>query len=125
VLGLFAIVILQNGLRLSAQPAELAGILTGALLTATILIDRLTIRSIAAASPTVSTEAVGLKVTNRQLAILIAVILAAALIVTGGNWLLVRSLRQEMRDMSPPRNDGTATPSRSPASDRGHAQGKG
>ncbi|HEX6624554.1 MAG TPA: ABC transporter permease, partial [Pyrinomonadaceae bacterium] len=31
VLGLFAIVILQNGLRLSAQPAELAGILTGVL----------------------------------------------------------------------------------------------
>jgi rhamnose transport system substrate-binding protein len=111
VLGLFAIVILQNGLRLSAQPAELAGILTGALLTATILIDRLTIRSGAAASPTVSTEAGGLKVTNRQLAILIAVILAAALIVTGGNWLLIRSLRQEMRDNITPRNDGTATPS--------------
>src|SRR5712664_469880 len=41
VLGLFAIVILQNGLRLSAQPAELAGILTGVLLVATILFDRL------------------------------------------------------------------------------------
>lgn len=111
VLGLFAIVILQNGLRLSAQPAELAGILTGALLTATILIDRLTIRSVAAASPTVSTEAGGPKVNNRQFAILIAVILAAALIVTGGNWLLVRSLRQEARDNVTPRNEGTATPS--------------
>src|SRR5205823_4399281 len=44
VLGLFAIVILQNGLRLSAQPAELAGILTGALLVGTILIDRLSAR---------------------------------------------------------------------------------
>src|SRR5205814_1871514 len=44
VLGLFAIVILQNGLRLSAQPAELAGILTGALLVGTILIDRLSVR---------------------------------------------------------------------------------
>ena len=41
VLGLFAIVILQNGLRLSGQPAELAGILTGVLLVATILLDRL------------------------------------------------------------------------------------
>src|SRR5437764_14029751 len=41
VLGLFAIVILQNGLRLSAQPAELAGILTGALLLGTILLERL------------------------------------------------------------------------------------
>src|SRR5881227_1636274 len=44
VLGLLAIVILQNGLRLSAQPAELAGILTGALLLGTILIDRLSAR---------------------------------------------------------------------------------
>src|SRR5204863_3728103 len=44
VLGLFAIVILQNGLRLSGQPAELAGILTGALLVGTILIDRLSRR---------------------------------------------------------------------------------
>src|SRR5436190_17375962 len=39
VLGLFAIVVLQNGLRLSSQPAELAGILTGGLLVGTILID--------------------------------------------------------------------------------------
>ncbi|HKS42281.1 MAG TPA: ABC transporter permease, partial [Blastocatellia bacterium] len=45
VLGLFAIVILQNGLRLSAQPAELAGILTGALLVAPILLDRLSRRT--------------------------------------------------------------------------------
>ena len=44
VLGLFAIVILQNGLRLSGQPAEFAGILTGVLLVATILLDRLSRR---------------------------------------------------------------------------------
>ena len=41
VLGLAAIVVLQNGLRLSGAPAELAGILTGTLLVATILLDRL------------------------------------------------------------------------------------
>ena len=35
MLGLLAIVILQNGLRLSAQPAELTGILTGVLLLLT------------------------------------------------------------------------------------------
>src|SRR5262249_26718967 len=40
LLGLLAIVILQNGLRLSSQPAELTGILTGALLLTTILLDR-------------------------------------------------------------------------------------
>ena len=32
LLGLFGIVLLQNGLRLSGQPAELSGILTGVLL---------------------------------------------------------------------------------------------
>jgi rhamnose transport system permease protein len=36
LLGLVAIVVLQNGLRLSDQPAELAGILTGVLLLAAI-----------------------------------------------------------------------------------------
>ena len=41
LLGLFAIAVLQNGLRLSGAPAELAGILTGYLLVATILLDRL------------------------------------------------------------------------------------
>ena len=40
VLGLFALVILQNGLRLSAQPAELTGILTGVLLLVTIILNR-------------------------------------------------------------------------------------
>ena len=45
VLGLSAIVVLQNGLRLSGAPAELAGILTGTLLVATILLDRLSRRA--------------------------------------------------------------------------------
>jgi len=40
LLGLFAIVILQNGLRLSALPAELTGVLMGILLIATILLER-------------------------------------------------------------------------------------
>jgi rhamnose transport system substrate-binding protein len=42
MLGLAAIVVLQNGLRLSAMPAELAGILTGILLLASIAIERFT-----------------------------------------------------------------------------------
>src|ERR671938_1193186 len=94
VLGLFAIVILQNGLRLSAQPAELAGILTGALLVSTIILDRLSRRAqarVRAPGPAAEGE---LEVRNSQVAILSAVILAAALIVAGSNWLLVRSLRQ-------------------------------
>jgi rhamnose transport system permease protein len=42
LLGLATIVVLQNGLRLSAMPAELAGILTGLLLVASIAIERVT-----------------------------------------------------------------------------------
>lgn len=40
LLGLATIVVLQNGLRLAAMPAELAGILTGALLIASIAMER-------------------------------------------------------------------------------------
>jgi rhamnose transport system substrate-binding protein len=39
LLGLFAIAVLQNGLELSQQPAEMAGILTGVLLLAAIGLD--------------------------------------------------------------------------------------
>ena len=41
LLGLAAIVVLQNGLRLSALPTELAGVCTGVLLIATIALNRL------------------------------------------------------------------------------------
>ncbi len=41
LLGIAAIVVVQNGLRLAALPAELAGILTGALLVGTIALERL------------------------------------------------------------------------------------
>ena len=102
VLGLFAIVILQNGLRLSGQPAELAGILTGALLVGTILIDRLSrqlrfAKTAPALNDTRYSTEEELEVKNSQVAILSTVILAAALIVAGSNWLLTRSLRQELR----------------------------
>ncbi len=40
LLGLAAIVILQNGLRLSGWPSELAGVATGVLLILTILLER-------------------------------------------------------------------------------------
>lgn len=117
VLGLFAIVILQNGLRLATLPTELAGILTGALLIITICVDRMMSRGLSSSrkSPTAELskleEASGvshlraeqpaayfegeLEVKNSQVAVLSAVILAAALIVAGSNWMLVRSLKQE------------------------------
>jgi rhamnose transport system permease protein len=109
VLGLFAIVILQNGLRLSAQPAELAGILMGVLLVATILLDRLSRRAPKTQPRAHTTLAEEEEVRNSQVAILSAVILIAAIIVLGGNWFLVRSLRQELRGgMSATQNQAAA-----------------
>jgi rhamnose transport system permease protein len=94
-------------LRLSAQPAELAGVLTGALLVATILIDRLSrkwhgLQSVkTAAIDSEHTEGLSteeeFEVRNSQIAILSAVILVAALLVAGSNWWSARTLRQELR----------------------------
>jgi rhamnose transport system permease protein len=96
VLGLFAIVILQNGLRLSGQPAELAGILTGVLLIGTILLDGLARRTRARPVARVTTEDPS-EVRNSQVGVLSAVILTGALIVAASNWALVRTLRDELR----------------------------
>jgi rhamnose transport system permease protein len=119
-LGLFAIVILQNGLRLADLPAELSGILTGALLIITICVDRFL-----GAHASRAAEARGavpdahapqaalteeIEVKNSQVAILSAVILAAALIVAGGNWLLVRSIREGGKE-----SNSSAAPSSAPA----------
>ncbi|HEU4387318.1 MAG TPA: substrate-binding domain-containing protein, partial [Blastocatellia bacterium] len=79
------------GLRLSGQPAELTGILTGALLIGTIVLDRFTGRT--ALAPGAASSGGEFEVKNSQVAVLSAVILAAALIVAGSNWHLVRSLR--------------------------------
>ncbi len=106
VLGLFAIVILQNGLRLAALPTELAGILTGALLVATICIDRLVSGKLqfAAGLPQSATvkdndklkfvehSSEDFDVKNSQVAFICAAILATGLLIAGSNWLLVRSL---------------------------------
>src|SRR5262249_54884817 len=93
---LFVIAILQNGLRLSAAPAELAGILTGALLIGTILLDWLSKRSRARGSAETG-EIIGeeIELKNSQLAFLSAVIIFAALIVAGSNWYLARSFQHE------------------------------
>jgi rhamnose transport system permease protein len=92
LLGLCAIVVLQNGLRVSAFPAELAGILTSAILVATIAIGRFgpKRRAVPAAAASEITED---EMKNSQLAILSAVIIAGSLIVAGSNWWLVNSIR--------------------------------
>ena len=114
VLGLFAIVILQNGLRLSGQPAELAGILTGALLVGTIVIDRLSksgkLQLVAGRQTEVRRTEEEFNVRNSQIAILSAVILAAALIVAGSNWWSTRSLRDELRGGAPTKSTNGRKP---------------
>ncbi len=85
LLGLFAIVVLQNGLRLAALPTELSGILTGAILVITIGLDRFEWNR-APERPS------GEDVKNSQVAVLSAVILAGALIVAASNWWLVRGI---------------------------------
>ncbi len=89
VLGLFAISVLRNGLQLAALPSELAGVLTGTLLLATIALDRLRLRG--RPSPEVPAEE---DVKNSQVAVLCATIVAGSLIVAGTNVWLVRSLPQ-------------------------------
>lgn len=98
LLGLFAIVVLQNGLRLAALPTELAGILTGALLVVTICVDRFSTKQQAGA-PAYPGE---FEVKNSQVAFICAAILAAGLLIAGSNWMLLRS-------QSSNRQEGIAT----------------
>lgn len=91
VLGLFAIVVLQNGLRLSGQPTELAGILTGVLLLVTIALNSFSLSS--GRQSEINVEEIDVK--NSQVAVLSAVILLAALLVAGSNWMLLRSVKND------------------------------
>jgi rhamnose transport system substrate-binding protein len=93
LLGITAIVVLQNGLRLAALPAELAGILTGLLLVVTIALERYANRARRPdpVGPTGIDQESSMK--NSQLAILCATVLAGAAIVSLSNWYLVRNLR--------------------------------
>jgi rhamnose transport system substrate-binding protein len=92
LLGLVAIVVLQNGLRLAALPAELAGILVGGILLVTIAVERVA----AVGRSKVRSEAVfdqeEFEVKNSQVAVICAVILVAAGIVAASNMIAVRSM---------------------------------
>lgn len=113
LLGLAAMVVLQNGLRLAALPAELAGVLTGGLLIAALAQSVVRrpkpgawspesgVRSPEPAarspesevrSPQSEVRSPQSDMRNSQLAVLCGVILLAAGIVAGSNWWLVRSL---------------------------------
>ena len=98
VLGLFAIAVLQNGLRLADLPPELAGILTGLLLLIAVGIDWRPSRSASSTEKRPTPETTGneeLDMRNSQLAVLSAVILAAAVIVAAGNYLMFKGIRGE------------------------------
>jgi rhamnose transport system permease protein len=89
LVGLFILAVLQNGLQLSALPSELTGVLTGAILIAAIVTDRLRTRSQSTIVPADGEE---VPVTNAQVAVLCGAVLAGSLIVAGTNVWLVRSL---------------------------------
>jgi rhamnose transport system substrate-binding protein len=89
LLGLFAISVLQNGLRLAALPSEMTGVLTGVVLLLTIGLGRL--RGRARSNEATIDEADAMK--NSQLAILCCAVIGGSLIVAGTNIWLVRSLR--------------------------------
>jgi rhamnose transport system permease protein len=89
VLGLFAISVLQNGLRLAALPSEMTGVLTGVVLLLTIGLGSL--RGRAPRNDATIDEADSMK--NSQLAILCCAVVGGSLIVAGTNIWLVRSLR--------------------------------
>jgi rhamnose transport system permease protein len=97
LLGLLAIAVLQNGIRLADQPAEAAGALIAVLLLAAIIIDthRGSVlrrrQSIHQQDSTNREEEFSMR--NTQLAALCAVILAAAGLIAASNWQLAKSVR--------------------------------
>jgi rhamnose transport system permease protein len=106
VLGLFSLSVLRNGLRLAALPSELAGVLTGALLVATIAVDRMRLRAHAALDVYSPDEAIDVK--NSQVAVLCAAVIAGSLIVASTNVWLVRSI------VPAPSGDASGARARSP-----------
>jgi rhamnose transport system permease protein len=107
LLGLFAIAILQNGLRLADLPAELAGVLTGVLLLVGIGLDRIKLvgsaladgisprRTIASAKadPTSAHDASEeFEMKNSQVLVLCVTILIAAAMIVIGNEIMVNRI---------------------------------
>lgn len=92
ILGLFAIVILQNGLRLSGLPTELAGILTGVLLVAVILFDRFS--KTASSVQKISFSEEEFEVKNSQVGFICAAIVLTGLLIAGTNWMLFSAINK-------------------------------
>lgn len=81
LLGLAAIVVLQNGLRLAALPAELAGILIGVILLVTIAVQRLLSQASLPRPLATEYSAEEFSVKNSQVAVICAAILFAGAVI--------------------------------------------
>jgi rhamnose transport system substrate-binding protein len=103
LLGLFAIAVLQNGLRLADLPAELAGILTGTLLLVAIGLEGRPSPDRTRARVPACEEVMNVK--NSQVAVICAAILAGAVINAVSNFALIKSLMNEN-----PGRDAAAAP---------------
>src|SRR6185437_3219957 len=97
ILGLYALVVLQNGLRLGAMPAEFTGVLTGVLLLATVALHGVRRWRPPRRVHAEQTEEKEFHLRNWQVAVLSGMMLVCALIVAGSNWVLVRSIRQQLQ----------------------------
>ena len=97
ILGLYALVVLQNGLRLGAMPAEFTGILTGVLLLATVALHGVRRWRPPLRVHGEEAEEKEFHLKNWQVAVLSGVMLVCALIVASSNWALVRSIRQQFQ----------------------------
>jgi rhamnose transport system permease protein len=102
LLGLFAIAVLQNGLRLADLPAELAGILTGTLLLLAIGLDRRPGARRTRAPAAHATSEGELTVKNSQVAVLCTFMVLAALIIAASNLFVMHSLWQALSQPSLP-----------------------
>ena len=89
-LGLFVIIVLQNGLRLSGGDSNLANMLIGVILITTILVDRASRSEDSQSTETRNEKEFNMK--NAQLAALCIAILAAAGIIAYSNHRLVQAI---------------------------------
>jgi rhamnose transport system substrate-binding protein len=130
VLGLFAIAVLQNGLRLADLPAELAGVLTGALLLLAIGLDRKPSTTHAQHShgqAHARAHAAGLEeeftVKNAQVAVICLAILAAALMISVTNVLMLRTVMAPWdRGANPGSSATIADPAATPVNSSSNAE---
>ncbi|ATC65989.1 ABC transporter permease [Nibricoccus aquaticus] len=100
LLGLLCLVVLQNGLRLSGQPSEIAGLCAGLILIVAIALNQLWNRQQRAAqiastrplsnNPNATSSDFDMK--NSQVALIIAAILGGAVLIAASNIFLARSL---------------------------------